>query len=329
LLAIPKSRRTIYDYELIKEEEDFLKIKGFIENKENSKNYEVIISKLNKILKINNFEEKKVSQYISNINMILFTPDDLEIIKRSPQYRRNLLNTELCQLDSKYTIVLNEYNKLLRIRNEYLKNYNGNKFDDYLEIVTKKMIERMLIIYNKREIFIKDINEKLEEIYYKLTGTHGLEIKYEKSICEEKEILDFYKKNLKKEVFQKMTLYGPHRDDFCFYLDENNMKNYGSQGQQRLIILALKIAEVEVFKKYKGEYPIVLLDDAFSEIDIKKRNRLLKFIKSNVQYIITTTDLKNINENILEKADIFHVKNGTITKKEGTKNGRRKSTRKI
>ena len=150
-----------------------------------------------------------------------------------------------------------------------------------------------------------------------------LEVRYVKSIeyTQKEEIKKLFKDNFYNEVNRKMTLFGPHRDDFDFYLNDINVKLYGSQGQQRVAILAFKLAEIGIFKEALGYYPVILLDDIFSELDIEKRNNLLKFIKSNIQFIITTTDVKNISSKILEKAKIFNISNGEA--KEGEVYGRK------
>lgn len=329
-LAISKSHRGINDIEMIQENKEFLKITGELITKVNTNEQEVIITKDSKVLKIDKNFVKRVSDYISTMKVIIFTPDDLEIIKRSPQYRRNLLNTELCQLYREYTVILNEYNKILKIRNDYLKN-NNHKYDyNYIDILTEKLVDRIVQIEKYRSFFIEEINNSISKIFSRITNKEELSIVYEKSINlkEKNEIIEFYKQNIERDIFNRMTMYGPHRDDFIFNLENKNIKNYGSQGQQRAAILSFKLAEIEIFKKVSKEYPIILLDDVFSELDIKKRNNLIKYIKSNIQYFITTTDLKNINNKIVEKAKIFNVKNGLIAEKEGKKHGR-KSTRKI
>ena len=128
----------------------------------------------------------------------------------------------------------------------------------------------------------------------------------------------FYQKlksNIKREISQGMTLYGPHRDDFSFYIDHENMKYFASQGQQRIAIISFKLAEVEIFTQEKGSSPILLLDDIFSELDIKKRNKLMNYIPNSIQTIITTTDLKNIQKKIVNTAKIFLVEQGKIKEK--------------
>ena len=138
-------------------------------------------------------------------------------------------------------------------------------------------------------------------------------------------LISKWKKNLNKEMQQGMTLTGLHRDDLIFLVDGKDARTFASQGQQRLIVIAYKIAELLVFKKIKGEYPVLLLDDVFSEIDIKRRNNIIKYLKQDMQVIITTTDLLDINDDLVNSAKVFSIKNGKITKKGGVKNARRKN----
>ena len=314
LLALTKSFRNIEDVDLINKNEEFAKIAGIISNDRNDKNLEIILQKNNKTLKIDKIDTKKVSNYISNLNVIMFNPEDLDIIKKSPIIRRNLINIELCQLFPNYMKLLNEYNKLLKMRNEYLRKNHDSINKTYLEALTDKFIDRALVIMDYREKIINNINANIDTVYYKIMKEHGLRVEYEKSIniIEKEKIKQLFSDNFLNEINKKMTLFGPHRDDIVFYHKEDNLKIYGSQGQQRSAILSFKLSEINLFKETKGYYPVVLLDDIFSEIDIEKRTNLLKFIKSNIQFIITTTDINNISEKVLNKSNIFHVKNGTV-----------------
>ena len=175
-----------------------------------------------------------------------------------------------------------------------------------------------------RKEYIDLVNEKISDIYLKISSSkEKLFIKYEPNV----ELLDYnkdyiykklkeiYKKNYLKELNNGMTLFGPHRDDFSFYLDNNNLKLYGSQGQQKLAILSYKISEIYIFEKILKTKPLLLFDDIFSELDIKKRNKLLKYVQEDIQSIITTTDIKNINKKFLEDAYVFQVIDGNIIRK--------------
>lgn len=316
VLAFTKSIRVVDELDLINKNSEFAIVKGLVKSDRSNRKMDILLQKNSKTLKINDKVVNKVANYVSNLNIIMFSPDDLDIIKKSPLVRRNLINIELCQLFPNYMKILNEYNKVLKIRNEYIRNSYENINRDYLEILTDKLIDRALVIMDYRSKFIENINSGISNIFNKIMGIEGLKVVYEKSLnsTNKEDLKKFYYDNFYNELNKKMTLYGPHRDDLSFYLGEDDLKFYGSQGQQRVAILSFKLAEINLFKECKGYYPIVLLDDIFSELDISKRNKLLKFIRSNIQFIITTTDINNISGKILEKADVFKVKNGKITR---------------
>ena len=287
---------------------------------------EINISDDSKKLSVNKNEIKKVADYISYLNTIIFTPDDLEIIKGSPNVRRNLLNIQLSQLSKEYLKKYNEYNKLLKTRNEYLKILFNNSIadKDYLDILTDKMIEKAVYIYQKRKEYIDLINLSINSFYSEIANDEGLVVKYVPNVSFDefdseslrKRLKHIYKKNYLKELNYGMTVYGPHRDDFYFEYKNYDMRFYGSQGQQKLAVLSFKLSEIPIFKDITGTEPVLLLDDVFSELDIKKRNKLLKFINiDDIQSIITTTDLKNINKKAVENAFVFNVKNGNVERK--------------
>jgi len=326
ILAITKSHRFGDQNNLIKKGEEVSKISGTLNKNKIISDLEIIISKNKKNVSINKTNIKKISDYITNMNVIIFTPDDLELLKGSPQVRRNFLNIEISQLDKEYIKNLNEYNKILKIRNEYLKTLYINNISDkrYLDIITDKLIDKAIYVYKKRKEFIDIINNNIGDIYYKITNIDDLYIKYD-TFLDIKEFTDLeirnilnnkYKKNYQKEIGQGMTLYGPHRDDFSFYINDDNLKIFSSQGGQRLAVICLKLSEIELFKDKTSYNPILLLDDIFSEIDSKKRNKLIKFINNDIQTIITTTDIKNINKKLLENSKVFEVFSGNIEEKE-------------
>ncbi len=329
VLSLTKSCRYGTDSDLIKNSEDALKIEGLVNYDDYIKKYEISIDKATKKVFINNNQIKKISSYIGEFCVTSFLPNDIEIIKGSPSVRRNLLNIQIGVLYNSYLKYVNEYNSLLKIRNEYLKRLNLNSYTDpkYLDVINQKMIDVSVKIYYFRLFYLREINQILPNIYKKLTGINNIRIQYQNSLgiseydeIAIREILQKkYKKNLKKEMIQGMTLVGLHRDDLIFLVKDMDAKIYASQGQQRLIVIAYKIAELLVFKKIKKEYPVLLLDDVFSEIDIKRRNNVIKFLKNEIQVIITTTDLEDIQEELVKNARIFKIKNGEIKIKGGAK----------
>lgn len=337
VLSLTKSNRYGADNDLIKFGKENLKVEGNVIDDDLLRKFNVSLSKNKKNVFINGKEIRKISDYISNFCVISFAPIDLEIIKGSPSIRRNFLNIEISQLYNNYINYLNEYNYILKMRNDYLKKMNLNAMIDkrYLDIINDKLIDKAVKIYEYRFKYVEEINSLIESIFYKIAGLKSLKIEFDNSLGlgkfdEEtitKTMNDKFKKNYHQELMLGNTLNGPHRDDFKFMLNDLDMKIYSSQGQQRLAIIAFKIAELYIYKRIKKSYPVLLLDDIFSEIDIRKRNKIIKFLNNDIQTIITTTDLVDISEELLKKARIFKIKNGKITKR-GEINGR-KSTRKL
>ena len=320
-LALTKSYRT-QDMNLINKECEFTKVKGELKDDRVFKTLEIYLSKEEKKVSINSNKIKNISDYITNMNVILVSPEDINILQGSPQERRNFLNIELSQISKNYIKKYNEFNKILKIRNNYLKlMYQSSNTDKrYLDSITENLIEREIDIYLERKQFIDQINERVEDIYKNITGRDSFKVVYKTNVDinkfnkdEIREILiKKYNSSLNKEIEQGMTLYGPHRDDLEFYIGEDDIKTFGSQGQQKVAIIAIKLCEIEIFKKMTNSYPILLLDDIFSELDIKNRNKLINYINDEVQVIITSNDTKGISKKFLENAKIFKVINGNI-----------------
>ena len=326
ILALTKSHRVGVSPNIIKFNKSKCSIKGTIKKNNNISKMEYTQIDDKKELFINNNKIKKNSDYISNLNVIIFTPDDLEIIKGSPVFRRNLLNIELSQINNKYLTTYNEYNKILKTRNEYLKILFNNSIADksYLDILTDKLIAKAIIIYQLRNSFIKDINKYINNTFQDIGGKENIYIKYSPNIVFDsydseylyQKLKESFDSNYYKELKYGMTLFGPHRDDFSFMLDDIDLKYFGSQGQQKLSILALKLSEIIIFKESTNYNPVLLLDDILSEFDLKKRNKILKYINNlDIQSIITTTDLRNINKRYLDNSFVFNVSNGLIERK--------------
>ncbi len=310
-LALTKSYRTT-DMNLINQNYDFTKVKGEVKDDKLIKSLEVFVSKEDKKVSINSNEVKKIADYITNMNVILVCPEDINILKGSPADRRNFLNIELSQISKNYINKYNEFNKILKIRNNYLKlmYQSANKDKRYLDSITENLIEREIDIFIERNNFINLINDQVSSIYKDITGNDGFRIEYKNNIefsnferDHLREVLrKKYNSSLNKEIEQGMTLYGPHRDDLEFYLNDDDIKVFGSQGQQKVAIIATKLSEITIFKNITNSYPILLLDDIFSELDVKTRNKLIKYINDNLQVIITSNDTKGISKKLLEKA---------------------------
>lgn len=325
ILALTKSHRNGVDANLIKLNEEKAILKARVKEGRILNDLEVQLMSGKKQIMVNEDKIVRLADYISYLNIIIFTPDDLEIVKGSPSIRRNFFNIELSQLSKTYLNTYNEYNKILKTRNEYLKLLFTNNIADksYLDILTDKLVEKAIIIYQERQKFVDQINDSLSNIFFDITGDKELKMVYEPNILLssfdtdsiKKTMLAIYQKNYLKELNYKVTLYGPHRDDFSFQFNGVDLRNFGSQGQQRLAVLSMKLAEIPIFESVCHTKPVLLLDDIFSELDLFKRKKLLSYINQDLQSIITTTDLKNIQKKFLEDANIYVVENGNISRK--------------
>ena len=332
VLGITKSHRSFIDNNLIKNNEKKAIIKGSINKGSLDTELSVTIENTKKVLNIDNTNIKKVSDYISNMNIIIFYPDDLELLKGSPHERRKYFNLELSQLYSNYFVILNDYNKLIKIRNEYLKKINRGQYVDknYFDILTNYIVEKSLFLIKMRYKYVEKINAFCEKIYEDIMNLKCFNIKYIPSIeidikdddISKKVLLNAFNERLNYDIKLCSTSIGPHKDDFEFCLNDDNLKFYGSQGQQRIAVLCLKLSEIEIFKKYKESTPILLLDDVFSELSDDKKNNLLKYISKDIQTIITTTELNNLDNKLVKKSKLFKIESGELIKiKEVINNG--------
>lgn len=314
-LSLTKSFRTNNDSLMIMKGKSVSKVEANITSNNDTNNYQLILQNHEKKLKINDNKVNRLSDYISNMFMILFNPDDLRIIKDSPALRRKLLNIELSQLDKNYVLYLNGYNKLLKQRNIYLKemNINGNLSKNYLDIITEKLIDYGLKIYNLRKNFLSEIKKRIGDNYYQIFESGKLNLEYVSDYSLSKgEIVSKYKSSLKRDLFLGKTTFGIHRDDINFILDDLSLKDCGSEGQQKNAIIAFKLSEIEVVKNIKGYYPILIFDDLSSELDKNKINNILNMLSSKVQTFITTTSIDYFTDEMISRAKLIKVNNSQV-----------------
>ncbi len=319
VLALTKSHRSFIDKTLIKENSEKSKIIGNVILQDIPTKFEIILTPTKKQLHIDSNVIKNTGDYLSNINIVIFYPDDLELVKGSPNVRRRFLNVELTQLNALYYNVMNDYNRLLKMRNDYLKT-DMHKFNEYyFTALTTYFVEKAILLLKMRKKFIDKLNSYISDIFFHIASLEDFHIKYDSFLdydSNDEKMKKKFEEQLssmrEKEIRYKTTLIGPHRDDFSFYIGDMPLKSFGSQGQQRMAVLSLKLSEIEIFKSYKKESPILLLDDVFSELDDYKKNNLLNYIKEDIQTIITTTDLSCIDELIIKQSKRIEIENGTI-----------------
>ena len=327
ILAFTKSYRTTNDRELIKWEAEFAKVSGVIHKNKRSFPLELIFHKQGKKAKINHLEQGKLSEYIGALNIVMFAPEDLTLVKGSPQNRRRYIDMELGQIQPIYVYHLGEYQKVLRQRNHLLKQLQNKKSPDLtlLEVVTEQLVEHASQVLLGRFNYLKLLRSWAIPIHYKISRElENLRIEYDPSLTIKEDatleeiklsLFNQFKKIEKNEIFRGATLIGPHRDDLLFYINDKEVKVYGSQGQQRTTALALKLAEIDLIYNEIGSYPILLLDDVLSELDDFRQSHLLSAIEGKVQTFVSTTNIDGVNHETIKKAALFEVIDGVVTKK--------------
>ncbi len=267
---------------------------------------------------INGVPIRRSSELIGLLNVVFFSPEDLQVIKNGPGERRRFLDMELCQLDKVYLHLLTNYNKCLAQRNVLLKESDLSGASAMLDVWDAQLIQYGKKIVSLREAFIDELAPIIEQIYHSLTGgRETLLISYEPNVSVdrfEKALLE----NRQRELRQRTTLTGPHRDDIRFRVksvsgEETDIRTFGSQGQQRSAALALKLAEIEIVKRRTKDTPVLLLDDVLSELDSNRQNYLLESIH-DIQTFITCTGLEEFVRHRFHMDQIYHVERGVVTR---------------
>lgn len=324
LLTMGKSHRTNRYNELVKWNENTARVSIKFIKDDYEYNIDYVLKRnQSKQIKINGTRLNKLSDIIGNLNSVIFSPDHMKIIKEGPSERRKFIDSILSQVKPKYYYCLNQYLKVLSQRNVLLSGDTDNKsIEKVLDIWDNQLVEYGSQLIKERQMFVKIIDNKARNINHQLSGgKENLRIKYLSFINEEKDIKDikeeFHKKLTESrslDMRRGFTNYGPHRDDLVIYINDKEARNYGSQGQQRSVLLSLKLSEIEYIKDEKGSSPILLLDDVFSELDKSRQSFLISYIK-DVQVILTCTDYESLNLKKDADCNVYNVINGKVYKK--------------
>ena len=313
VLAFTKSHKIFKDADFIYNHAEFAKINAVINLKEKDIELDIVVSKLGKKAKYNQIELDKLSEYLGLLNVVMFAPEDLDLIKGNPKTRRKFLDLEIGQISKEYLFNLQNYRKILKQRNDLLKSMQKKPTKDYLllDIITEQLIMYQEDILIQRTEFLSKIEELAKKHYAKLSSSKtDLRIDYLPSIRSnfKKEYLNKYQ----YDIITGTTSLGVHRDEIEFYLDEFPIKSHGSQGEQRTAILAIKLALVDFIYIHRKEYPILLLDDVLSELDKTRQNNLLEYIDKNIQTFITTTELTEIDLTKITDYQVYTIDKGHI-----------------
>jgi DNA replication and repair protein RecF len=309
--AIGRSFRTYKDAELIKFNHEYSNILIKYEKNNREGTIEINLNKKDsKQIKVNGVKINKNSELVGNINLVIFSPDDIAILKQGPALRRKFLDILISQLKPKYMFELLEYNRILDNRNAMLK----SKKLDTIDIWNEQLSSKMEIIHNYREEYINKIQQKLELIHPNLTNDkEEIKIIYKSNFKSKEDFINLLKKNENNDLFKGYTTEGAHREDFEIIINDRSLSLYGSQGQHRTAILALKIAELNIIKDEIGENPILLLDDVTSELDEQRIISIFDVV-SDYQIIITCTDLEHIlkYDSLTKNIKLFNINSGKV-----------------
>ena len=330
-LALGKSYRTKSDSECIMFGETATAMSCIVNKNDRELDIMLGINTKGKSAKIAGIKKTKLTDFVGELNVVLFSPEDLQIVKGSPALRREFMNREFYQFSRIYHKYYLMYQHLLKQRNSYLKDMRKNPKDEmslaYLETLTSQLAKVALYITKERVSFVQDISKLTYKNMLNISnGQETLKIKYKSSVLDALNIAEindesFTEENLTKVMMKKSfddimrgsTKIGPQHDDLEFYINDLDAKMYASQGQQRSIVLSLKLAEINYLKEKTGTYPVLLLDDVLSELDKNRQLKLLDAINENVQTFITTPSISDIKEDLLKKAKVFKIEDGNIS----------------
>ena len=330
-LALGKSYRTKSDSECIMFGETATAMSCIVNKNNRELDIMLGINNKGKSAKIAGIKKTKLTDFVGELNVVLVSPEDLQIVKGSPALRREFMNREFYQFSRIYHKYYLMYQHLLKQRNSYLKDMRKNPKDEmslaYLETLTSQLAKVALYITKERVSFVQDISKLTYKNMLNISnGQETLKIKYKSSVLDALNIAEindesFTEENLTKVMMKKSfddimrgsTKIGPQHDDLEFYINDLDAKMYASQGQQRSIVLSLKLAEINYLKEKTGTYPVLLLDDVLSELDKNRQLKLLDAINENVQTFITTPSISDIKEDLLKKAKVFKIEDGNIS----------------
>jgi DNA replication and repair protein RecF len=324
MVSLTKSHRLNNAKEIISWNEDRASITANITRKYGDVSLGLEFSTQGKKAKINGIEQKKLSDFIGNLNVVLFSPEDLDLIKGTPSTRRRFLDMEIAQIHPTYLYALNQYYKILNQRNNYLKNnkFNNDGQDHLISVWNEQLVKYAIKIMIKRQKFIFKLQHWAEQIHHGITaGIEKIQIKYNPSVIldasiDETMLFEQFMVKLnhssEQEKIKGTTVIGPHRDDLTILINNRDAYRYGSQGQQRTAALSLKLAEIELIHEETGDYPVLLLDDVLSELDAYRQNQLIDLFQLKVQTFITATSVEGLQLSSLEDAVVYQVKNGSV-----------------
>lgn len=316
LCATGKSHRTAHDVDLINTEADSFCIDLFFQNEQGDRELQFKYNKKKqKFISIQEIPLRKIGELMGKFNAVIFSPEDLMMIKQGPALRRRFIDIALSQINPSYFYALQQYNKALLQRNTLLKQIKKNRdFIDTLDVWDQSLYQLGIEIIQSRKQFLDEISVLIEENHNFISeGKEILKLLYQPSVLPEQYLMKL-KQATPGDIERESTSVGPHRDDYLYLLDGKDLKIYGSQGQQRTAVLSSKLAELQIMEKDIGEKPVLLLDDVLSELDLERQRLLFEKIKE-IQTFVTCTDKNIVKIGSNFEISFYHVESGILQKK--------------
>lgn len=312
LCATARSHRTSQEKEVIMWNQESTHISLDVQKRNIQDKIDFHITQKGKAVAINKMPIAKLGELFGTLTVVMFSPEDLQLIKKSPKERRRFIDIELCQFNRMYYYALKQYYKVLKQRNNFLKQLHHSVDPEMLDIWDMQYTEYAKEVIERRSEFIEELNKVAQKIHSDISGgKEKLEVIYEPNVLSE-QIEEKIKRYRQKDILTQSSSVGPHRDDLKFLVNGMDVKVYGSQGQQRTVVLSMKLAELHLMQENLGESPILLLDDVLSELDDNRQRYLFSYTK-DIQTLITCTGVEQSVWNSQKIGKLYNVVKGTIS----------------
>jgi DNA replication and repair protein RecF len=308
IMGLGKSFRTNRDADMIAFGKEYAKASCVVDGERDETSIEVCYQKEGKIIRVNGVKLDRTVDLLENVYVVVFSPEDLKIIKEGPDHRRRFLDRELCQIKPVYYSDLGNYKKVLRQRNVLLREKNPDK--NLFSVFDASLADYGIRIVKERKAFTERLQEISSKIHWDISqGKEFLRITYETKVETKDDFREALEKSFESDVYRGFTGVGPHKDDLKIEVNNTDIRTYGSQGQQRTAALSMKLAEIGLIRQETGCNAVLLLDDVLSELDSSRQRYLIEAMK-DVQVFLTATEIDEDVKKMLPEGYEFHIENG-------------------
>lgn len=314
-LAFGKSFKNARDEHLIRFKSSYIKVQGIVSSVHGKYSLELLANKKGKLCKYNDNRVERLNDYIGRLKIVLYSPDEISIIRGNPASRRQFIDALFSQLDGNYLEAWQKYRHAVDEKNRVLKEFRENRDDHLISVYQEEFYERLIQLYTLRLQYVEEFLPMITAQYYALFGDREkISYKYQYKAGSEPfdpcNIRETGRHYLEKEKEHGITLWGPHLDDIVLYLNNKPVRFYASQGQMKSLLLSMKMASIEYIQQKTGHLPVFLIDDFSSELDSERLNTFLKSLPEQMQIIFTAT---HIPDTVREKGRVFHIEQGSVS----------------